>query len=109
MSRHLYLCCFWMSLSLSAALLGFSSSPTWIAVVDQIHEPWLLLIGEDGQQLEVHRSQCEEGLNEGSWVLYHSGSLRVTRLMTEAQRRYALSQERELRERLARLKARSGP
>ena len=75
----------------------------WVAVVDQIHEPWLLLIGEDGRQREVHRAQCEAGLREGMWVRYHPKSQRVTRLKSPALRLYALEVERSLQERLKRL------
>lgn len=93
-------------LALMTSLNGASAltqALTWVAVIDQINEPWLSLVGEDGRIKEVHRAQCVGELREGMWVRYHQRTGRVTLLKTRAERRYALEVERELRERLLRL------
>ena len=76
---------------------------TWVAVVDQINEPWVSLISEDGRLQEVHRAQCFTGLREGMWVKYHAREGKVTRLKAPSELAHAFQVERELSEQLRRL------
>lgn len=98
--HHLYSFIVTLKIMLS---LPFSQSMTWIAVIDQINEPWLLLIGEDGRQRQVHQTQCVDGLREGMWVSYDLQKRRVTRLEDPKLIQKSLDIERELRKQFERL------
>jgi len=99
-------------LTFSLLLAGSSALTqglTWIAVVDQINEPWVSLIGEDGRLQEVHQAQCFTGLREGMWVKYHAREGKVTPLKAPSALTHAFKVERELREQLRRLTHNADP
>ena len=49
----------------------------WVGVVDQINPPWVTVIGEQGERVELSVEQTYQNIKEGDWVLYWS---RVNRL-----------------------------
>ena len=59
----------------------------WVGVVDQINPPWIKVIGEQGETLELPLDRVYKSVREGHWVIYWSRTKRLEHLDSEESRR----------------------
>lgn len=42
----------------------------WVGVIDQINPPWVKVVGESGDTLQLHLDQAYPNIKAGDWVIY---------------------------------------
>ena len=75
-------------------LLGLAFSlRSWVGVVDQVNPPWVQVVSESGNTLQLHLDQTYPSVKAGDWVIYWSQQKVLELLDSPASRRETKTQE----------------